>query len=143
MKPQKVVKEAVEIIVLVVLTLVASLVIAPRLLTTDVPLAVVASYSMEPVLRLGDLILVNGAVQPSVGEVIVYESLSGSLIVHRIVEVRETLHGREIITKGDANVVRDAPVPIQMVKGRVDLVVPYIGVARLALGKLLRGLMRV
>jgi len=134
-------REAVETIVLVAVTLILAFIVAPRVFSTDVPLAVVASYSMEPALRLGDLIVVNGAKTPSVGDVIVYVSPTSGLIVHRVIKVQETLRGTEFITKGDANLAPDAePVPAQRVKGRVDIVIPYIGVVRLAFERLLQGL---
>lgn len=140
MRARRALREAAETAVLMVVVLIAALVVAPRVLSTDVPLAVVASYSMEPSLRLGDLILVNGAAEPRLGDVIVYVSPRGSLIVHRVVEVRETLQGIRYITKGDANLAPDAdPVPAERVKGRVDLVVPYVGVARLALERFIQG----
>ncbi|MEM2677071.1 MAG: signal peptidase I, partial [Thermofilaceae archaeon] len=75
------------------------------------------------------------------GDVIVYVSPTSGLIVHRVIKVQETLRGTEFITKGDANLAPDAePVPAQRVKGRVDIVIPYIGVVRLAFERLLQGL---
>lgn len=125
---------------LVVIAAVGVLVVAPRVLSTDVPLAVVASYSMEPTMHVGDLILVNGAVKPVIGDVIVYVKPNGELIVHRLVDVRETLRGLEYITKGDANPGFDAPVPAYAAKGRVELVVPYLGTIRLIFQRLLDAL---
>ncbi|MEZ0345378.1 MAG: signal peptidase I [Infirmifilum sp.] len=111
---------------LLLLTVVLALVLVFSLgflLHTQVPLAVVSSWSMEPTLHVGDIVVVAGAKSYSPGEIVVYESPSG-LIVHRVVEV----HSTEYITKGDANPYPDSIHPTQeMVKGKVVFVIPYIG----------------
>lgn len=104
----------------------------PKLLGTDTPLAVVTSWSMEPTLHVGDLIVVSGREQLRTGDIIVYVKPSGELIVHRLVEIRETALGTIYITKGDANPFPDEPpVGPERVKGKVVLVIPYLGVVRL------------
>jgi len=123
-----------------VLALVAVVLIlgAPRLLDTDTPLAVVTSWSMEPTLHVGDLIVVSGREPPRVGDIIVYAKPTGELIVHRLVEIRKGVQGTFFITKGDANPHVDPPVDPNKVKGKVILVIPYLGAIRLFVEKILR-----
>jgi len=112
---------------------------APRLLNTDTPLAVVTSWSMEPTLHVGDLIVVSGREPLRIGDVIVYAKPNGELIVHRLVAVEEGLQGTLFITKGDANPnVDDPPVDPGRVKGKVILVIPYLGTLRLFVERLIR-----
>lgn len=110
---------------------------APRLLGTDTPLAVVTSWSMEPTLHVGDLIVVSGREQPKVGDVIVYMKPNGELIVHRLIAIKEAAWGTVFITKGDANPYPDEPIETGRVKGKVIFVIPYLGVVRLFFERLI------
>lgn len=110
----------------------------PRLLGTETPLAVVTSWSMEPTLHVGDLIVVSGREQPKVGDIIVYIKPNGELIVHRLIAVEETAWRTVYITKGDANPYPDEPINPARVKGKVVFVIPYLGVVRLFLERLIR-----
>jgi len=105
------------------------------ILRTQVPLAVVSSWSMEPTLHVGDIVVVVGSESYSVGDIVVYESPSG-LIVHRIVLIA----GNTYVTKGDANPYPDSLHPsFSSIKGKVVLVIPYIGTIKLAFESLIRG----
>ena len=84
--------------------------------------AVVLSGSMEPELSVGDLIIVKKAEAYSTDDVVVFED-SGSLIVHRIIEV----DGESVTTKGDANNAADVPIHVSAIRGRVSLRIPYAG----------------
>lgn len=102
-------------------------------LHTQVPLAVVSSWSMEPTLHVGDIVVVAGSENYSVGEIVVYESPSG-LIVHRVVKVNTN----SFITKGDANPYPDSINPtLTMIKGKVIFVIPYIGNIKLLFEQLI------
>jgi len=133
-------KRAVLGTILSVVAVVAVVKAAPILLNTDTPLAVVSSWSMEPALHVGDLIVVARWGEIEVGDVIVYsDSLGRRLIVHRVVEVRTSSEGVVYVTKGDANPMPDVmPIPQQRVKGKVVLVVPYIGVLKLVFERLVK-----
>ena len=93
--------------------------------------AVVVSGSMEPNLRVNDLILYQASEQEEyrVGDIIVYtaERAEGTiLITHRIVAI----DGDQLITLGDNNKgVQDAPISFKEVIGRVVFRIPGVGVA--------------
>lgn len=86
----------------------------------------VASGSMEPSLRAGDVVLSDASGGVDVGTIIVYESTGGSRI-HRVVEVT----GEGFRTKGDANPsVDSAVVPRADVRGTGVMLVPFVGLPR-------------
>jgi len=115
----------------------------PRILSTQIPLAVVSSYSMEPVLHVGDLLVIVG-VKPSdikVGDIIVYRGYREP-IVHRVIKVGIVNGVYRFLTKGDANAYPDQNardptswVGEEEVLGKVVIVVPYLGSISLALTK--------
>lgn len=78
--------------------------------------AVVMSGSMEPALKIGDLIFVRETETIQPGDIVVYRS-GASLIVHRVKETS----GDTLITQGDANNAPDEPVTREQVKGTVAL----------------------
>lgn len=84
--------------------------------------AVVLSGSMSPTLEVNDLVLVQEKEHYEVGDIVVYQS-GNSLVVHRVA----ALEGTQIITRGDANNVSDAPVDISAVKGTVVIRIPHLG----------------
>lgn len=89
-------------------------------------LYVISSRSMEPVLRVGDVVVVCKICgEPREGDIVAYLSEYG-VIVHRVVEVvNET---GSLVTKGDANTnVDPRPVKLEYVLGKVVLTLPRIG----------------
>ncbi len=86
--------------------------------------SVVLSGSMEPTLSIHDLVLVKAQEDYQVGDIVVYQS-GGSLVIHRIVELRDGGY----VTKGDANNTEDGVVAPEAVKGRMFFRVPYLGAA--------------
>ena len=85
--------------------------------------AVVISGSMEPNIRVDDLVVVHEEDSYAVGDVITYQSGS-SVVTHRI--VAQTPNG--YTTRGDANNTDDInPVPKSYVIGKVTYVVPGVG----------------
>jgi len=86
-------------------------------LQTDYPMAAITSGSMWPVLKVGDLVLVQ-SVKPEelkVGDIVVYQNERG-FTIHRITEINQAKG--EVTTKGDANNVSDKPVKVSDVIGR-------------------------
>lgn len=85
--------------------------------------AVVISGSMEPEIRVNDMVVVHEEDSYSVGDIITYEN-GDSVVTHRI--IAENTEG--YTTKGDHNNTEDMyPVPKDSVIGRVAYVVPGIG----------------
>lgn len=89
---------------------------------------VVVSDSMRPLIRAGDVVLVDepgGMVGP--GTVIAFEA-GDDIVVHRVLRLD---HDISYVTKGDANQGPDStPVLSNQVVGRGRLLVPYLGMAR-------------
>ncbi|MCM1990229.1 signal peptidase I [Oceanirhabdus seepicola] len=94
--------------------------------------SVIASGSMEPKIKPGDVILVKKVDSESVmnlkiGEVIQFES-GNILISHRIIDIKEEEGIKCYKTKGDNNSVEDGDlVRLEDVKGTIIKVVPKIG----------------
>ena len=90
-----------------------------RLAGLPVAVVMVSGRSMEPSLRLGDLVV---AVRSGfgVGDVVIWCTSPTYCVVHRVVNVTDGL----IVTKGDNNPVPDAPVPRGLVRYRVVLTIP-------------------
>ena len=89
--------------------------------------AVVLSGSMEPTLKVNDLIFVTPVKDTNsleIGDVIVYQS-EGELIIHRIIAFNED--GETLITKGDANNIEDEPIFYTQIKGKLGMHLPFVG----------------
>ena len=84
--------------------------------------AVVLSGSMEPALKVDDLIIVREAENYEVGDIVVYQS-GHTLIVHRVI----AKDGETVVTQGDANNIADDPIQINTIKGKVVARVPAVG----------------
>ncbi|MGI0024444.1 MAG: signal peptidase I, partial [Nitrososphaera sp.] len=102
------------------------------------PFFVVSSGSMEPVLKVNDVLIVRDGGSFNdlrVGDIIVFNRPDGGdrVIVHRIIEILEGRDGDRIIrTKGDANPSpipgTDFPITKEDYIGRVVYVIAGIGV---------------
>ncbi len=118
----------------------------------DTPLAVVRGCSMYPLLRQGDLVIIvhKDPDDIRVGDIIVYRSLKGHLIIHRVVAIIKVNGKYEYVTKGDHNPHDDSylfeypegrGVPYSRVIGvvwrpfGVDFKIPYVGYLALLLGR--------
>ena len=89
--------------------------------------AVVLSGSMEPTIRIDDLIIVTEQEDYRENDIIAYQSGS-MVVVHRIIQVEPDT----VITQGDANNAPDAPIRKEMIKGKVVHWIPGAGrIARL------------
>ena len=136
--------------VLVVIVGVAVIWLGIRLvLGVNNPFYVVASESMVPVLKVGDLLIVQHATMGSnapasfndlkIGDIIVFRSPGiiedtgqREVIVHRVADIQTGSHGERIITtKGDANDASipgvDNPVRVNNYIGKVLYVIPGVG----------------
>lgn len=84
--------------------------------------AVVQTGSMEPTLKVGDLLVVQQQSAYDVKDVVVFQS-ERSLVVHRIVAKNATT----FTTQGDANNTADEPIEATAVKGKVVANVAFLG----------------
>ena len=90
-------------------------------------MAVVLSGSMEPTIRIDDLIIVTEQEDYKENDIVAYQSDS-VVVAHRIIAVEPDT----VITKGDANNAPDAPIRKEMMKGKVVGWIPGAGrIARL------------
>jgi signal peptidase len=114
--------------------------VAGFILNVPTPFLVVASGSMEPTLKVGDVIIIRG-VNPEdlkVGDIIVFNPpqpyYNGVPWVHRIISIQKI--GNEIYfkTRGDANAYPD---PFTLTKSNIVGVmigrIPYLGLISLNL----------
>lgn len=119
------------VFILVVSALGVASFIVPLLLRTPTPFVVVMSGSMEPSLRPGDLLVVEGyrSRPPDVGDVVVYRSRRyGRMVVHRVVSVDRSRENVTLFTKGDAVEYADGePVDMSDVLGSVRWRVGWLG----------------
>jgi len=89
----------------------------------------VAGGSMSPALHLGDMVIVAKTSPDTIkeGDIIEFR-LEEMMVIHRVIDIRETEGSKFFITKGDANDNPDAaPVSPEQVKGKVMLNVPKLG----------------
>jgi len=101
------------------------------------PLFIISSDTMNPTLKINDLILIGDGHMfnsTKVGDIIVFNKPAGEdrIIVHRIAEITLENGKRIIITKGDSSPVSipgvDFPINDHNFIGKVKLVIPSIGV---------------
>ena len=87
---------------------------------------VVLTGSMEPALHENSLIIVTGASNVKVGDVIVYQT-GGTPVVHRVIDIDES--AGTFTAQGDANNAPDDTVTFSKIKGKVAFAIPYLGLA--------------
>lgn len=90
--------------------------------------AVVLSGSMEPTLKIDDLIFVKAQDSYEVDDVVVFQD-GQNLTVHRLISIDE----KTAITKGDANNVADDPITPDRIVGKVCGRIPFVGAVARAL----------
>lgn len=76
----------------------------------------VGSGSMNPVLKVGDYILIGKSNKYKIGDIITYKNKS-SYITHRIVYI----DGKKIVTKGDSNNINDEFINKKNIVGKLLL----------------------
>ncbi len=86
----------------------------------------VVSGSMEPVLNVGDLVVVNTKDKEiDENDVVTYSSSNGSFVTHRVIENLDS----GLITKGDANNAKDKDiVKSENVIGKYIFKIPHFGI---------------
>ena len=90
-------------------------------LARDAPVdVVVRGDCMLPLLADGDRVRAAAARLYWPGDVLVFRAADGRLLAHRLLGYRPWQGGLALVTRGDACVVHDAPVPLAAVLGRVE-----------------------
>jgi len=105
-------------IALVVLFIASSA--ASRLYASPIGFSLIASGSMEPGIRVLDIVIYTPLARYLPGDVVVWCSTPAFCVVHRLVNITDTY----IVTKGDANPLEDNPIPREALRGRVIFVIP-------------------
>jgi len=115
-------------------------------LNTSIPLAYVPSKSMEPTLKVGDLVIIKGVFPQEIkeGSIIVFY-VPGHYgedeyrIVHRVIKVVNLGEELGFEPKGDNNPISDyyrwGYIPSSYVVGVVIYKIPYVGYAALGIKK--------
>jgi signal peptidase len=107
----------------------------------------VLTGSMEPTIKPGDLIVVEGLQSDSakenlkIGDIISYEPKADdpTLITHRVVAKGSGVSGNYLITQGDNNNAQDAPVYMKQIVGKYLYKLPKLGYLTEWLGGSKRG----
>jgi signal peptidase I len=84
----------------------------------------VTGSAMRPAIEDGDLVTVEPVHAQSVrsGDIVLYQSLRDTALVHRVVRLEQRSAGRFVVTRGDASSALDVPVPVHHVMGRVSAI---------------------
>jgi signal peptidase len=107
----------------------------------------VLTGSMEPTIKPGDLIVVEGLQSDSakedvkIGDIITYEPKADNptLITHRVVAKGSGVSGNYLVTQGDNNNAQDAPVYMKQIVGKYLYKLPKLGYLTEWLGGSKRG----
>ena len=83
----------------------------------------VASGSMSPTLEIGDVIFIKVTNEINENDIILYKE-GNFFITHRLIKKEQDT----LIAKGDANNSEDKPIKSEQVLGKVELIVPKIGI---------------
>jgi signal peptidase I len=97
-------------------------------LQTSTPVVAVFSDSMVPTFYRGDMIIVAGAENIKVGDVVVFDSSDKKYpIIHRVDEIKDG----GIVSKGDNNPATDegrwGVIPLEKIYGKAVLKIPILG----------------
>jgi hypothetical protein len=100
---------------------------ALRRLAREGPVEVlVRGDCMAPLIADGEQVRVAAARTYWPGDVVVFRAPDGRLLAHRLLGYRPFAGGLALVTRGDACVVHDAPVPPAAVLGRVEAARPAL-----------------
>ena len=85
----------------------------------------VATGSMSDTIEIGDVIIVRITKEIEENDIIVYKE-EENYITHRLI----LKNGEELRAKGDANNSEDKPIKLEQVLGKVEIIIPKIGMWR-------------
>ena len=115
-------KSIIKFIVAVILSILLTLFIYHQMTTSKLltkiggfSVLIVNSGSMEPELKIGDIILIKECKEYKTGDIVTYNVDNSYLITHRIIKEE----GNYVITKGDSNNTPDEKVNKNNIEGKV------------------------
>lgn len=125
----------VEYVIIVIVVVLLVVMVTPTALGYQTK--TIISPSMQPTIKVGDIVVINPEEKPSIGEVVVFNPEMGEgtgtvkenqvTITHRLIRKEITNKGIKLVTKGDNNNTEDSKIQPQQVQGVVDWVIPKLG----------------
>ncbi len=123
-KPRNDSMKQILILIIIIVLFLTSFKIITTVAGTSTPLVVVSGNSMLPTLYHGDIVIIYkpSPWQIKEGDIIVYKSTRGELVIHRVVRVSESSFTGKCqpvcyITKGDNNRLEDPWIGLQPQSG--------------------------
>ena len=98
---------------------------ARQLLSNNIPLQIrLTGDAMAPSIQDGDVVTVEALRDEAVqaGDIILYHSIRDTAVIHRVVRVEKSSSEQRVLTRGDAAVQSDIPVPLHRILGKVKRV---------------------
>lgn len=84
----------------------------------------VISGSMEPTIKVGDLIVINTNEEKyGLGDIITFRDINGSFVTHRIINIEDNV----MVTQGDANDSPDEEMSVSSIVGKYEMRIPGAG----------------
>jgi len=84
----------------------------------------VISGSMEPTIKIGDLIVINTNEENyGIGDIITFRDINGSFVTHRIISIEDNV----MVTQGDANDSVDEEMSVSSIVGKYTMRIPGAG----------------
>lgn len=135
--------------ILIFLALIGYLSVMSYGFITGIRVFVVTSNSMQPTLRVGDVLLAKSQEHYNLEDIISFNS-DNAVVTHRIVKIQSTVEASmknfdyTFFTKGDSNEMIDMkPVSSREVIGKIIFILPYIGLVILGLQSRIAGVLFV
>lgn len=85
--------------------------------------AVVLSGSMEPLISVNDLLIIQEQSTYKIDDIVTYVDDENKLITHRLIAT----DGNSVTAKGDANNVADHDFQTERIRGKVVAIIPKLG----------------
>jgi len=98
---------------------------ARQLLGKSLPVEIrMSGASMSPAIEDGDIITIEPLKDANIkaGDIVLYNSVRDTAVIHRVVRVERASSERHFITRADAAAQNDIAVPAHRVLGRVKLI---------------------
>lgn len=122
------IKAFINLILLIILIFAGSLIIFSRNNFLGLKTYTVLTGSMDPILKVGSLVVVSPKMSYQTGDIVTFINQNGQTVTHRIAEVTSENNDFKYTTKGDANNTKDQnTLSKNSIIGKVILDLPFIG----------------